>query len=76
ATLFQHKHFTAVDTRMTALSVYGLSFGLPAFALLKIVLPAFYSRQDTRTPVRAGVAALVVNMLLNFLFLAILYQIM
>jgi len=76
ATLFQHKQFTAFDTRMTALSVYGLSFGLPAFALLKIVLPAFYSRQDTRTPVRAGVAALVVNMLLNFLFLAILYQIM
>jgi len=61
---------------MTALSVYGLSFGLPAFALLKVVLPAFFARQDTRTPVRAGVAALIANMVLNLLFLAVLYQVM
>lgn len=76
ATLFQHGKFSAFATQMTALSVYGLSFGLPAFALLKVVLPAFYARQDTRTPVRAGVAALVANMAFNFLFLAVLYQLM
>ncbi len=76
ATLFQYREFTAFDTRMTAFSVYGLSFGLPAFALLKVVLPAFYSRQDTRTPVRAGVVALVANMVFNFALLAVLYQVM
>ncbi len=76
STIFQHGQFTAFDTRMTALSVYGLSFGLPAFALLKVVLPAFYARQDTRTPVRAGVAALVANMVFNFALLAVLYQVM
>ena len=76
ATLFQYREFTDFDTRMTALSVYGLSFGLPAFALLKVVLPAFYSRQDTRTPVRAGVAALVANMVFNFVLLEVLYQVM
>ncbi|MHC6215960.1 murein biosynthesis integral membrane protein MurJ [Stenotrophomonas acidaminiphila] len=76
ATLFQYREFTDFDTRMTALSVYGLSFGLPAFALLKVVLPAFYSRQDTKTPVRAGVAALVANMVFNFILLAVLYQAM
>ncbi len=74
ATLFQYGKFTAFDTRMAAMSVFGLSFGLPAFALLKVLLPAFYSRQDTRTPVRAGVVALVANMALNLLLLAILYQ--
>ena len=73
ATLFQHGQFTAFDSRMAALSVFGLSFGLPAFALVKVVLPAFYARQDTKTPVRAGVAALVANMLFNVIFLAILY---
>ncbi len=73
ATLFQHGQFTAFDTRMAALSVFGLSFGLPAFALVKVVLPAFYSRQDTKTPVRAGVASLVANMFFNVIFLAILY---
>lgn len=73
ATLFQHRAFRPFDTHMTAMSVFGLSFGLPAFALVKILLPAFYARKDTKTPVRAGVASLVANMLLNGLFLAILY---
>jgi len=76
ATLFQHGRFTAFDTRMAALSVLGLSFGLPAFALVKVLLPAFYSRQDTRTPVRAGVTSLVANMLLNFALLGALYAVM
>jgi putative peptidoglycan lipid II flippase len=76
ATLFQHGRFTAFDTRMTALSVFGLSFGLPAFALVKVVLPAFYARQDTKTPVRAGVSSLVANMVLNIAILAVLYVIL
>lgn len=76
ATLFQYRKFTEFDTQMTALSVYGLSFGLPAFALLKVVLPAFYSRQDTKTPVRAGLVALVANMVFNFILLAVVYQVM
>jgi putative peptidoglycan lipid II flippase len=76
ATLFQHGRFTAFDTRMTALSVFGLSFGLPAFALVKVVLPAFYARQDTRTPVRAGVSSLVANMVLNIAILALLYTLL
>ncbi|RDI99766.1 murein biosynthesis integral membrane protein MurJ [Dyella solisilvae] len=73
ATLFQHGQFTPFDTRMATLSITALSFGLPAFALVKVALPAFYSRQDTRTPVRAGVASLVANMVLNVLFVALLY---
>jgi putative peptidoglycan lipid II flippase len=73
ATLFQYGRFTPFDTRMAALSVFGLSFGLPAFALVKVVLPAFYARQDTRTPVRAGVTSLVANMALNFALLGVLY---
>jgi putative peptidoglycan lipid II flippase len=74
ATLFQHGHWTAHDTDMATLSITALSFGLPAFALVKVVLPAFYSRQDTRTPVRAAVASLLTNMVLNVLFLALLFE--
>lgn len=73
ATLFQNGRFDAFDTHMATLSISALSFGLPAFALVKVVLPAFYARQDTRTPVRAGVASLITNMGLNVLFLALLY---
>ena len=74
ATLFQHGHWTAHDTHMATLSITALSFGLPAFALVKVLLPAFYARQDTRTPVRAAVASLLTNMLLNVVFLALLFE--
>jgi len=73
ATIFQHGKFDAFATRMAALSVFGLSFGLPAFALVKTVLPAFYARQDTRTPMRAGITALVANMVFTAVLLAVLY---
>ncbi len=73
STIFQHGRFDAFATRMAALSVFGLSFGLPAFALVKTVLPAFYARQDTRTPMRAGITALVANMVFTAAILAILY---
>jgi len=73
ATLFQHGRFTAHDVDMAGLSLAALSLGLPAFALVKVVAPAFYARQDTRTPVRAGVAAMVANMVMNVLFVGALF---
>jgi putative peptidoglycan lipid II flippase len=73
ATLFQHGRFLAHDVEMVGLSLAALSFGLPAFALVKVLAPAFYARQDTKTPVRAGVAAMIANMALNILFVGMLY---
>lgn len=73
ATLFQHGAFKAHDVEMVGLSLAALSFGLPAFALVKVLAPAFYARQDTKTPVRAGVAAMIANMGLNLLFVGGLF---
>ena len=73
ATLLQHGRFTAHDVDMAALSLSALSFGLPAFALVKVVAPAFYARQDTRTPVRAAVAAMIANMVMNVVFVWALF---
>lgn len=73
ATLFQHGRFTPHDVQMTSLSLSALAFGLPAFALVKVLAPAFYARQDTKTPVRAGVAALIANMVLNLIFVGVLF---
>ena len=73
ATLLQHGKYTAHDSHMAALVLSALSFGLPAFALVKVLAPAFYSRQDTKTPVRAGIVSMVSNMLLNGVFLALLF---
>jgi len=65
ATLFGYGAFTAGDTHMAALALCGYGLGLPAFLLVKVLQPGFFSRQDTRTPVRIGVIALVANMVFN-----------
>ncbi|MEO5626447.1 MAG: murein biosynthesis integral membrane protein MurJ [Dokdonella sp.] len=74
ATLLQHGRFTAHDVDMASLSLSALSFGLPAFALVKVVAPAFYARQNTKTPVRAGIVAMVANMVMNILFVGLLFH--
>ena len=43
------------------------SLGLLAFMLIKVLSPGFYARQDSRTPVRIGVMAMVTNMVFNVL---------
>ncbi|MCE7950699.1 MAG: murein biosynthesis integral membrane protein MurJ [Xanthomonadales bacterium PRO7] len=74
ATFFQNGQYTAFDTRMTAMAIVALGAGVPAIALTRTLLPAFYSRQDTKTPVRAGVATVVVNMVFNFALIALLFE--
>jgi len=74
ATLFQHRQFNAFDTRMATLSILAFVSGLPAFALVKVMLPAFYSRQDTRTPMRISVVVLVTNMVFAVAFVALLFE--
>jgi len=62
ATLFQYGSFTAQDTRMAQLSLIAQSIAVPAFLLVKVLAPAFYARQDTRTPVKSAVVSVLVNL--------------
>ena len=68
AALIQYQAFTATDTQMAALALAAYAFGLPAFILIKVLAPGFFARQDTRTPVRVAVIAMLANMLLNAVF--------
>jgi len=68
STLFQYDDFGQQDVDMAALALMAYGVGLPAFMLVKVLAPAFYSRQDTRTPVKVAVRAMVTNMVLNVLF--------
>ena len=67
--LFQHGRFVAESTRLTARALLYYAMGLPAFAAVKLIVPAFYSTQDTRTPVRVAVISMFANVLLNVVFL-------
>ena len=60
-TLFQYGKFSVEDARMAAQSLVAFSPGLIGFVLVKVLAPAFYARKDTKTPVRAGVVAMIVN---------------
>ena len=64
-TLFEYGEFKALDSLMSSYSLIAYAFGLPAFIMIKIFAPAFFARQDTRTPVRIGIIALVSNMVYN-----------
>ena len=63
--LFERGEFTANSTAQTAAALSLYALGLPAYILLKVLSPAFFARQDTRTPVRIGILAVVVNTALN-----------
>ncbi len=57
---------TLADGAVMANIVVALVCGLPAYVLVKVFQPAFFSREDTRTPVLVAAGALTVNIALNF----------
>jgi putative peptidoglycan lipid II flippase len=74
ATLFQHGNFTSRDAAMSAASVCAYAPGLVGFILVKVLAPGYFARQDTRTPVRIGIQALVLSMVLNVVFVLVLLR--
>ena len=63
--MFQHGAFTADDARMTGLALSATAIAVPAFMLTKVLLPAFFARQDTKTPMRAAVITVFINVALT-----------
>lgn len=63
--LFQYGAFDARDAEMSSKSLIAYSVGLQAFILIKVFATAFYARQDTKSPVRIALIALLANVLLN-----------
>ncbi|WP_353405750.1 murein biosynthesis integral membrane protein MurJ [Pseudoteredinibacter isoporae] len=75
-TLFQYGKYSAEDILMASWSLRAYAFGLVAFMLIKILAPGYFSRQDTKTPVKYGIIAMVSNMALNIAFVWPLYTYM
>jgi len=68
ATLFYGGIFDQHAVGMTTLALRAYAVGLIGFSFVKILAPAFFAREDTRTPVRIGLVALGVNLLLSIAF--------
>lgn len=65
ATLFHYGEVTDRDVAMSAQSLRAYSAGLLAFMLIKVLAPGFFAREDTKTPVKIGIIAMVANMAMN-----------
>jgi len=72
-TLFQYGKYSSHDILMASYSLKAYALGLTAFMLIKILASGYFSRQDTKTPVKIGVIAMVANMVMNLLFVVPLH---
>ncbi|MGR5067829.1 MULTISPECIES: murein biosynthesis integral membrane protein MurJ [Vibrio] len=66
--LFMRGEFSPQDVHQASLSLLAYSSGLLNFMLIKVLAPGYYSRQDTKTPVKYGIVAMVTNMVFNAIF--------
>lgn len=66
--LFMRGEFVSHDVVMASMSLWAYGSGLLSFMMVKILAPGYYARQDTRTPVKFGMIAMVSNMVLNIIF--------
>jgi putative peptidoglycan lipid II flippase len=62
--LFTRGEFLAYDAVNTAGALFHFGWGVPAFILIRILAPAFFARQDTRTPMKYALVSVAVNAVL------------
>jgi len=67
--LFGRGAFDATSALLSSQALAAYAFGLPAFVVLKVLVPAFFAHGDTSTPVRIGMVAIALNLALNLLFM-------
>ncbi len=59
--LFERGAFTALDTHQTASALWIFALGLPAFVMIKVFSPAYFAREDTKTPMYYATVSLFAN---------------
>ena len=59
--LFTRGEFHVVDAQATASALFHYGWGVPAFVLIRILAPAFFARQDTKTPMRFALISVAAN---------------
>jgi putative peptidoglycan lipid II flippase len=67
--LFGRGAFDAESAWLSAQALMAYAIGLPAFVIVKVLAPGFFARGDTKTPVRIGIAAVLLNLALNLVLM-------
>ena len=63
--LFGYGSFDEVSVSNTANALYYFSFGLPAFALIKVFSSFFFANHDTKTPFYISLVSVILNVLIS-----------
>ena len=67
--LFQRGEFGEYSTEITSMALTYYAIGLFSFGSIKILVAAFHSLQDTKTPVIVAAICLTINATLNFILM-------
>ena len=67
--LWERGEFLYTSTQGTAVALLFYSIGLCAYSGIKIIAPAFYSLQDTKTPAKIGIYSMILNIVLNLILM-------
>ncbi|WP_372831072.1 murein biosynthesis integral membrane protein MurJ [Pontibacterium sp.] len=68
-TLFHYGALNDRDVHMASMSLQAYACGVMAFMLIKVLATGYFSRQDTKTPVKIGIQAAIANMVLNLILI-------
>ena len=66
--LFGYGSFTLENVKMTALALKYFGYGVPAFALIKILSNFFFARNNTKTPFYISAFVVMLNVILSVSF--------
>ena len=69
STLFERGQFGAESVVSTAAALSIYSIGLPAYILIKALVPGYFSRGDTATPIKIAGFAIVINIIFNLILM-------
>lgn len=65
--LFMRGEFSQTDVLQVSMALFAYLSGLLSFMFIKVLAPGYYARQDTKTPVKIGIKAMVANMIFNLM---------
>lgn len=64
---YEHGLFSAQDTSITEVALLCYTIGLFALSILRLIISTFYALKDTKTPLRIGILAVTVNIILDLI---------
>ena len=70
--LFEHGEFQRPAAEATAAALAAFGLGLPSFVLVKVLQPAFFAREDTKTPFQITVVSVIANIVLGLVLFQVL----